>query len=80
MNTAPFVEYQATISDYLRNRAEVRLIILPFARVECKGCPFSDDILLIIHGTALCLSSRNVINIRKSTKKGDNRGTETDFH
>jgi len=59
---------------------KVRLIILLLARLECKGRPCSDDILLVIHGTALCLSTGNVINIRKSTKKGDNRGTGTDFH
>lgn len=59
---------------------KVRLIILSLARLECKGRPCSDDILLIIQGTVLCLSSRNIINIRKSKKKGDNRGTGNDFH
>jgi hypothetical protein len=59
---------------------QVRLIILPLARLECKSCPCSDDILLVIRGTVSCLSTRNVINIRKSTRKGDNRGTGTDFH
>jgi len=59
---------------------KVRLIILPVARLECKCRPCSEDILLIIHGTAFCLSTINVINIRKLTKKGGNRGTGTEFH
>ena len=59
---------------------KVRSIILPVARLECKCRLCLQDILLIIHGTAFCLSTINVINIRKSTKKGGNRGTGTEFH
>jgi hypothetical protein len=80
MNTAPFVEYQATISDYLRNRAEGEENNSACSETGMQRPSFSGDILFIIHGTAMFLSTRNVINIRKSTKKGDNRGPRTDFH